>query len=158
MKRVFQNRYLYRNFAEHQFNPFSYINPQTNPESIEEAAFKVFHWAEAHGARYYSFLAYPQNGGISEKQETFMKLKLEKGNLIRHLGESRLHFEDLLRGEGDGSSFPNGGLWEAANAGAYFIWDWKAPVFIRKRNGVLYIPSLLLTHTGEALDDKTLFR
>lgn len=30
-------------------------------------------------------------------------------------------------------------------------------MFLRKNN-VLYIPSLLVTHDGEALDDKTLFR
>lgn len=29
---------------------------------------------------------------------------------------------------------------------------------MRTRNKVLYIPSLLVTHYGEALDDKTLFR
>lgn len=37
------------------------------------------------------------------------------------------------------------------------MWDTKSEVFLRKNN-VLYIPSLLVTHHGEALDDKTLFR
>ena len=62
-----------------------------------------------------------------------------------------------MKGEGDGSSFPNGGLRNTSAARGYFVWDWKSPVFIR-RNGVLYIPALLLNHNGEALDEKTLYR
>lgn len=64
----------------------------------------------------------------------------------------------MLRGEADGSSFPNGGLRHTHAARSYFIWDWKSQIFINKRNKVLYIPSLLVNHNGEALDDKTTYR
>lgn len=43
-------------------------------------------------------------------------------------------------------------------ARAYTVWDPRSEVFLRTRNKVLYIPSLLITHFGEAMDDKTLFR
>lgn len=43
-------------------------------------------------------------------------------------------------------------------ARGYFIWDWRSQLFISRNNNVLYIPSLLVNHHGEALDDKTTFR
>lgn len=69
-----------------------------------------------------------------------------------------MNFHTFEKSETDGSSFPSGGLRVTHQARAYTIWDPKSDVFIRKRNKVLYIPSLLTSHTGEALDDKTLFR
>lgn len=72
-------------------------------------------------------------------------------------GKSAFSFQQLRKGEGDGSSFPSGGLRVTHKARAYTVWDSKSEVFLR-RNNVLYIPSLLVTHNGEALDDKTLFR
>jgi glutamine synthetase type III len=38
------------------------------------------------------------------------------------------------------------------------IRDPHSDIFIRKKNKILYIPSLLVTHHGEGLDDKTIFR
>ena len=64
----------------------------------------------------------------------------------------------ILKGEGDGSSFPNGELRRTSNARGYLVWDWKSNVYIRKSNKVMYIPALLVNHHGEALDEKTLFR
>lgn len=43
-------------------------------------------------------------------------------------------------------------------ARAYNIWDSQSYLFIRPSQKVLYIPALLVTHQGYALDDKTLFR
>lgn len=64
----------------------------------------------------------------------------------------------MEKGEGDGSSFPSGGLRETPKARAYTVFDSKSDVFIRDSSKVLYIPSLLISHNGEALDDKTIFR
>jgi glutamine synthetase type III len=38
------------------------------------------------------------------------------------------------------------------------LWDQHSNIYVRQTNKTLYIPSLLLTHEGMALDDKTLFR
>ena len=73
-------------------------------------------------------------------------------------GKASFTFQQLGKGEGDGSSFPSGGLRVTHKARAYTIWDTKSEVYIRNKSKVLYIPSMLVTHNGEALDDKTLFR
>ena len=64
----------------------------------------------------------------------------------------------LVRGEADGSSFPNGGLRQTHTARAYTIWDADSHLYVRRRNKTLYIPALLVTHHGKALGHKTLFR
>lgn len=64
----------------------------------------------------------------------------------------------MTKCEGDGSSFPSGGLRVTHSARAYMVWDTKSEIFLRKRNNVLYIPSLLIAHNGDGLDDKTLLR
>jgi glutamine synthetase len=64
----------------------------------------------------------------------------------------------LIKGEGDGSSFPSGGLRSTHIARGYTIWDPLSQLYIRRNKGVLYIPALLVSHHGHALDDKTLFR
>ena len=94
---------------------------------------------------------------MAEKQDSFLRLNLAREKLVKHVAQEKLSASDLTKGEGDGSSFPNGGLRDTSSARGYFIWDWKSPVFIR-RNGVLYIPALLINHNGEALDEKTLYR
>ena len=43
-------------------------------------------------------------------------------------------------------------------ARAYALWDQSTEIFIRKNNKVMYIPSLLVTHYGDALDDITIFK
>lgn len=77
---------------------------------------------------------------------------------LSNSGKSTFSFQQLGKGEGDGSSFPSGGLRVTHKARAYTVWDPRSEVFLRNRTKVLYIPSLLVTHYGEALDDKTLFR
>jgi glutamine synthetase len=73
-------------------------------------------------------------------------------------GNCYFNAQMLLKGEGDGSSFPSGGLRETCNARAYTVWDIKSEILFRNRNKTLYIPALLVSHDGQALDDKTLFR
>lgn len=73
-------------------------------------------------------------------------------------GNCFFNTSNLLKGEGDGSSFPSGGLRETCNARAYTVWDIKSDIFFRNRNKTLYIPALLVSHHGHALDDKTLYR
>jgi glutamine synthetase len=64
----------------------------------------------------------------------------------------------LIKGEGDGSSFPSGGLRATHTARGYTLWDPHSLLFVNRKKNVLYIPSLLVSHHGHALDDKTLFR
>ena len=85
-------------------------------------------------------------------------MKFAKKNLLNHSPIRKVNKNELLRGEGDGSSFPNGNLRSTSAARAYFLWDWKSPLFIKKSNQVMYIPSMLISHNGDALDDRTTYR
>ena len=95
---------------------------------------------------------------MCEKQESFIDIKYVYDKIFK--GEPRLYISPdlLLKGEADGSSFPSGGLRVTHQARAYTLWDQSTEIFIRKNNKVMYIPSLLVTHYGDALDDITIFK
>lgn len=57
-----------------------------------------------------------------------------------------------MRGESDGSSFPNGGLRSTHTAAGYTLWDTCSAPFIRE--DVLIVPSMFFAWTGDALDEK----
>jgi glutamine synthetase len=61
--------------------------------------------------------------------------------------------KELVRGESDGSSFPNGGLRATFEARGYTAWDPTSSAFVR--DGSLYIPTCFFSYTGESLDKKT---
>jgi glutamine synthetase len=62
----------------------------------------------------------------------------------------------LIKGEPDGSSFPNGSLRMTNAARGYTAWDPTSPCYIMyTANGpTLMIPSVFMSWTGEALDKK----
>lgn len=95
---------------------------------------------------------------MCEKQESLIDLKYFYLNGIRTETRLLLNKEYLAKGETDGSSFPSGGLRFTHRARAYMIRDPLSDIFIRRKNKIMYIPSLLVTHHGLALDDKTIFR
>eukprot|EP00669_Euglena_mutabilis_P008130 TRINITY_DN3255_c0_g2_i1.p1 TRINITY_DN3255_c0_g2~~TRINITY_DN3255_c0_g2_i1.p1 ORF type:complete len:590 (-),score=219.86 TRINITY_DN3255_c0_g2_i1:560-2329(-) len=59
----------------------------------------------------------------------------------------------LLKGETDGSSFPNGGLRATHQAGGYTVLDPTSPIFIR--GDTVFIPSIFVTWRGHSVDEKT---
>jgi glutamine synthetase len=95
---------------------------------------------------------------MCEKQESLIDLKYFYLKGIRAETRLLLNKEYLAKGETDGSSFPSGGLRFTHRARAYMIRDPFSDIFIRRKNKIMYIPSLLVTHHGMALDDKTIFR
>ena len=42
-------------------DPFEKEDPRKNPKTIEEVGEQIYQWAKDHDARYFSFLAFPQN-------------------------------------------------------------------------------------------------
>ena len=58
----------------------------------------------------------------------------------------------LVRGESDGSSFPNGGLRATHTAAGYTAVDPTSPVFMR--GDTLFVPAVFISWTGHALDEK----
>ena len=61
--------------------------------------------------------------------------------------------KELVKGEPDASSFPNGGLRDTYEARGYTGWDPTSPVFIKE--GILCVPSVFMSYNGESLDKKT---
>lgn len=61
--------------------------------------------------------------------------------------------KNLLKGETDGSSYPNGGLRATHRAGGYLAVDATSPIFLR--GDTIFIPSCLVSYYGHALDEKT---
>lgn len=115
-------------------------------EIANEVAEAMKEWALEHGATYYAHWFQPLNGITSEKHNSFLH-PLPDGRAI-----ARFSGKELIQGETDGSSFPNGGLRATFEARGYTIWDPASPAFIR--NGVLCIPTAMMSYTQETLDKR----
>ena len=61
--------------------------------------------------------------------------------------------EQLVQQEPDASSFPNGGIRNTFEARGYTAWDPTSPAFVYETT--LCIPTIFVSYTGEALDNKT---
>ena len=61
--------------------------------------------------------------------------------------------ENLFRGESDGSSFPNGGLRATHTAAGYTVIDSSSYIFMR--GDTIFIPTIFISWTGHAIDEKT---
>ena len=61
--------------------------------------------------------------------------------------------KDLIKGETDGSSYPNGGLRGTHCAGGYLCIDTSSPIFLR--GDTMFIPSAFVSYYSAALDEKT---
>ena len=104
-------------------------------------------WATSKGATHYTHWFQPMTGITAEKHDSF----------ITPAGDGRVIMEfsgkELVRGEPDASSFPNGGLRTTFEARGYTAWDPTASAFVK--DGSLYIPTCFFSYTGESLDQKT---
>lgn len=61
--------------------------------------------------------------------------------------------KNILKGETDGSSYPNGGLRATHRAAGYLTVDPTSPIFLR--GDTIFIPACLVSYFGHALDEKT---
>lgn len=107
-------------------------------------------WALSKGAKFFSHIFYPMTNATAEKHDGFI-ITSPEGNAITEFTGSL-----LIKGEPDGSSFPNGSLRMTNAARGYTAWDPTSPAYIMNTdNGAtLMIPSVFMSWTGEALDKK----
>ena len=107
-------------------------------------------WALEQGATHYSHWFQPLTGSTAEKHDSFYSPTGSGGAIADFSGK------ELIRGEPDASSFPNGGLRATFEARGYTAWDPTSPAFITPNpNGAtLTIPTAFVSWTGEALDHK----
>ena len=115
--------------------------------AANEIAEAMKNWAIEKGATHYTHWFQPMTGITAEKHDSF----------IVPTGDGRVIMEfsgkELVKGESDGSSFPNGGLRATFEARGYTAWDPTSSAFVR--DGSLYIPTCFFSYNGEALDKKT---
>ncbi len=107
-------------------------------------------WAIAKGATHFTHWFQPLTGLTAEKHDAFLSPCHDGTVLVEFSGK------DLIQGEPDASSFPNGGLRATFEARGYTAWDTTSPAVIRDANGVktLSIPTAFVSYHGEALDKK----
>ena len=104
-------------------------------------------WAIEQGATHYTHWFQPMTGVTAEKHDSFIH-PTEDGNVVMTFSG-----KELIKGEPDASSFPNGGLIATFEARGYTAWDPTSYAFIK--NKVLFIPTAFCSYTGHALDKKT---
>ncbi len=107
-------------------------------------------WALQKGVKFFSHVFFPLTNITAEKHDGFIVTNAE-GNAITEFTGSL-----LIKGEPDGSSFPNGSLRMTNAARGYTAWDPTSPAYVMHTpNGAtLMIPSVFFSWTGESLDKK----
>ena len=117
------------------------------PDVANVVANAMKDWAVEKGATHFTHWFQPMTGATAEKHDSF----------ISPVGDGKIIMEfsgkELVRGEPDASSFPNGGLRATFEARGYTVWDITSYAFIKDKT--LCIPTAFCSYAGEALDKKT---
>jgi len=121
-----------------------------DPATADVVAAAMKEWAASKGAKFYSHVFYPLTNITAEKHDGFIITNSEGHAITEFTGSL------LIKGEPDGSSFPNGSIRMTNAARGYTAWDPTSPVYIMHTdNGAtLMIPSVFMSWTGESLDKK----
>lgn len=119
-------------------------------DTAEEIAVAMKDWALAKGVKFFSHIFYPMTNATAEKHDAFIVTDFDGVAISKFDGAL------LIKGEPDGSSFPNGGIRETNAARGYTAWDPSSPAYVmHTENGAtLMIPCVFASWTGEALDKK----
>ena len=120
---------------------------QLNIKIANAVAHAMKEWAIEQGATHYTHWFQPMTGVTAEKHDGFINPDKDGKVIMEFSGK------ELIKGEPDASSFPNGGLRATFEARGYTAWDPTSYAFIK--NGVLCIPTAFCSYSGHALDKKT---
>ena len=125
---------------------------ELDPSLADDVAHGMKDWAISKGATHYTHWFQPLTGVTAEKHDSFISVPDKKGKVIMSFSG-----KELIKGEPDASSFPNGGLRATFEARGYTAWDCTSPAFVvhDEYSNVLFIPTAFCSYTGEALDSKT---
>ena len=104
-------------------------------------------WAIEKGVTHFTHWFQPMTGITAEKHDSFISPISDDQVIMEFSGK------ELIKGESDASSFPSGGLRSTFEARGYTAWDPTSNAFIK--DGILCIPTVFCSYTGEALDKKT---
>ena len=114
----------------------------------EYIALGMKEWALSKGVTHYTHWFQPLTGTTAEKHDAFFETFPDGSDPVEKFGGSQ-----LAQQEPDASSFPNGGIRNTFEARGYTAWDPTSPAFIF--GTTLCIPTVFVSYTGEALDNKT---
>ena len=112
-------------------------------EIVDSIAQVVLHWAIERRVTHYAHWFHPLTGATAEKHDALFDFQQRI---------EQLDGRELLQQEPDASSFPSGGIRSTFEARGYTVWDSSSPFFIW--NGTLCIPTIFISYTSEALDEK----
>lgn len=113
----------------------------------DQVAVSMKDWAISKGATHYTHWFQPLTGATAEKHDAFFD------SINGSMAVEKFDGEQLVQQEPDASSFPNGGIRNTFEARGYTAWDPTSPAFIYE--STLCIPTIFVSYTGEALDNKT---
>ena len=116
-------------------------------EAANQIAEAMKNWAISKGATHYSHWFQPLTGITAEKHDSFLT-PADEGKIIMSFSG-----KELIKGEPDASSFPNGGKRSTFEARGYTVWDPTSYPFVKDHT--LCIPTAFCSYNGEALDKKT---
>ena len=152
---VFTKEVMRQRLPQNVFEEILYVEQNVGQISMRAAdivAKAMMEWAVEKGATHYTHWFLPLTGVTAEKHDSFLAPTGEPGIAIL-----KLTGKQLIMGEPDASSFPTGGLRATHYARGYTAWDITSPVFVKEMacGTILCIPTVFLSYTGEALDNKT---
>ncbi len=117
------------------------------PRSVaDQVASSMKDWATSKGATHYTHWFQPLTGSTAEKHDSFFTPLGEGKSVDKFAGAN------LTQQEPDASSFPHGGIRNTFEARGYTAWDPSSPAFVI--GNTLCIPTIFISYTGEALDNK----
>jgi len=129
-------------------------DPSWTANNADTVAAAVLDWALDNGANVYCHWFQPmaasgvRHGLSGQVQNMMMEFDHKTGDL-----KTDFKGKTLVKGETDGSSYPNGGLRATHTAGGYLAVDTSSPIFLR--GDTVFIPSAFVSYYGAALDEKT---
>lgn len=128
---------------------YSWINDKAKPDKIAKA---IMCWALDRKATSFCHWFQPmastfRHGDTGQVQMSMLEFNADGTPTFELKGK------DILFGETDGSSYPNGGMRATHTAGGYLAIDPASPVFLR--DDCIFIPACFVSYDGKALDEKT---
>ena len=147
---VFGDSVMKRSLPKETYRAFRALVDAGKPLTLEVAnvvAHEMKEWAISKGATHYTHWFQPMTGITAEKHDSFIN-PIGDGTVIMSFSG-----KELIKGEPDASSFPNGGLRSTFEARGYTAWDPTCDAFIK--DGTLCIPTAFCSYSGQVLDKKT---
>ena len=147
---VFDDRMMKARLSANVYNSLQQtINQGKKLESgvANAVADAMKEWAISLGATHFTHWFQPMTGITAEKHDSFISPAPDGRVIMEFSGK------ELIKGEPDASSFPNGGLRATFEARGYTTWDPTSYAFVK--DSTLYIPTAFCSYGGHALDKKT---